>query len=73
MDRDKHLAVKWLRHAYSGLPRPRDHPDRPAQELYIDANLTWWKRQLFSKVARKDYALGLNLTGTRSTIPTVVL
>ena len=46
------------------LPRSRHHPDRPAQEhLYRRRTRGGRYRQWFSKVARKDYALGLNLTG----------
>jgi peptide/nickel transport system substrate-binding protein len=68
---DKHLAVKV---STRNIPIYRD----PAvilidqiKSIYIDGELDVVDTaQWFPKVARKDYALGLNLTGTPSTIPT---
>ena len=62
---DKRLAGQGRDPQHPDLPRPRRHPDRPAEGASIStANSTWSRpRNWFAKVARKDYALGLNLTG----------
>ena len=57
-------AGQGLDPQHRDLSRSGGHPDRPAQEIYIDAELESSRpRKWFPKIARKEYAIGLNLTG----------
>jgi len=71
-------ARSWRRRAMGGqpaeaqsvdaqhcaLPRPGGDPARPAQKIYIDAELELLETtQWYPKVRRRDYSIGANLTG----------